>query len=509
MTELDKNVLTEIEKNKKVEVVVKRDAAAEGTELDLVRVFSNMGKKKRVYAWLVLFCMLVGLAVPLLRAELAERTESVSAVISFIYPGAKDGLAPDRTPLDVNYVTSSYILQSAMARTHLSASIPVNALERNISIERLLTEETRQNLEVVEKVISEANKDYEKVLDVDYKYDGKYIITLRNGFSVDPDARTKTYLDGSEMAALLNAIIDDYNLYFYDTYLGKELPENDLDSVANTDMDYIERLDAMVSLLNSLSRYCTDETRQEYLEYRSKTDGLSFKEINDVIRLVKTINVDYLYAYVFYNSVTKDKKTMTTKYEYQMKNAERDLGVINGNIKSVAELIAGYKNDSITMAGFDSSEVQMGHTVTDYYNELIMEQADNYSKKEELSEKIASYKDKVEGFTATYTSSSQREYVENELDALVNICRSLYELTERHAEEIIDSESYKSSYMTFVEAQYFGESFFNASNIKKAVIGMVIGIVLAVAIWGLDALAEEFKRGSAQKEENKEKEAEA
>ena len=135
MTELDKNVLTEIEKNKKVEVVVKRDAAAEGTELDLVRVFSNMGKKKRVYAWLVLFCMLVGLAVPLLRAEMAESTESVSAVISFIYPGAKDGLAPDRTTLDVNYVTSSYILQSAMARTHLSASIPVNALERNISIE--------------------------------------------------------------------------------------------------------------------------------------------------------------------------------------------------------------------------------------------------------------------------------------------------------------------------------------------------------------------------------------
>ncbi len=373
----------------------------------------------------------------------------------------------------------------------------------------MLTEETRQNLEVVEKVISEANKDYEKVLDVDYKYDGKYIITLRNGFSVDPDARKKTYLDGSEMAALLNSIIDNYNLYFYDTYLGKALPENDLESVANTDMDYIERLDAMVSLLNSLSRYCTDETRDDYIEYRSKTDGLSFKEINDVIRLVKTINVDYLYAYVFYNSVTKDKKTMTTKYEYQMKNAERELGVINGNIKSVAELIAGYKNDSITMAGFDSSEVQMGHTVTDYYNELIMEQAQNYSLKEELSERIASYKDKVEGFTSTYTSASQREYVEKELESLVGICRSLYELTERHAEEIIDSDSYKSSYMTFIEAQYFGDTFLNASNIKKAIIGMVIGAVLAIAVWGMDALAAEFRRGSAQKEENKEKEAEA
>ena len=44
MTEIDKNVLQDIEQNKKVEVVVKRDNSAHAGELDLVRVFSNMGK---------------------------------------------------------------------------------------------------------------------------------------------------------------------------------------------------------------------------------------------------------------------------------------------------------------------------------------------------------------------------------------------------------------------------------------------------------------------------------
>ena len=253
MTELDKNVLKEIEDNRKVEVVVKRDAAAEGTELDLVRVFQNMGKKKRIYAWLLIFCMLIGLATPLLMAELSEKYENVSAVISFLYPRAKDGYAPDNTKLDINYITSSYILQSAMDRTHLSKDIPVSALERNISIESMLTEETRQNLEVVEKVINETSKDYGEVLNVDYQYEGKYIITLKNGFSIDPDARTKTFLDGAEMAALLNCIVDNYNLYFYDTYLSKDLPENDMDAVSNTNMDYIEREEELKQLVDRIN----------------------------------------------------------------------------------------------------------------------------------------------------------------------------------------------------------------------------------------------------------------
>ncbi|MCR5727735.1 MAG: hypothetical protein K6G24_09750, partial [Lachnospiraceae bacterium] len=113
MTEIDKNVLQEIGKNQKVEVVVKRDASARAGELDLVRVFSNMGKKRRIYAWIIVACMLIGLAAPLLMAELKDKTENVSVVINLLYPSAQNKLTPDGKPLDVNYIKSSYILQNA------------------------------------------------------------------------------------------------------------------------------------------------------------------------------------------------------------------------------------------------------------------------------------------------------------------------------------------------------------------------------------------------------------
>ena len=502
MTEIDKNVLQEIGKNQKVEVVVKRDASARAGELDLVRVFSNMGKKRRIYAWLIVACMLIGLAAPLLLAELRDKTENVSVVINLLYPSAQNKLAPDGQPLDVNYIKSSYILQNSINKTQLSEKLPISSIERNISIEELLSEETRQKLEVVEKVIGETNKDYESVLDVDYKYEGKYIVTLSNGFTTDPEGKNKTYLDGAELTSLLNNIAESYSEYFYDTYMDMTVPDNTLDSIKSEDLDYIERLDEIVSLLNSLSAYCTDEEKEQYLTYRSKIDGMSFEDIDKCIRLVRDIDVDYLYAYVFYNSITKDKKSMVTKYNYQLKNAERELEVILGNIKNNDDLISEYKNKKIevSMMGQESTK---SSTVTDYYNELIMSQSDNYKDKSDLGERIANLNDKIAGFKTSSSNSAQIDFVKEELTSLVNICSKLYELTEEHANEILESESYRSSFINYIGAQYLADSFFSSGNIKKAIIGMVVGAFLAVLIWGMDGLFEELKRGNAVKEEAK------
>ena len=504
MTEIDKNVLQDLGKNQKVELVVKRDASARAGELDLVRVFSNMGKKKRIYAWLILACMLIGLAAPLFMAQMKDRTESVSIVINLLYPSASQQLAPDGNALDMNYIKSSYILQRAIKRTQLSENIPISALERNISIEGLLTEDTRQRLEVVEKVINETSKDYDQVLDVDYRYEGKYIVTITNGFSTDPEAKKKTYLDGNEMSALVNNIAEEYSEYFYDTYMNMRLPDNTLDSIKNTELDYIERLDEIVELLNSLSAYCSDIVQPSYRSYRSNYDGLSFADIADCIKLVKDIDVDYLYAYVFYNNVAKNAKSMVTKYSYQLKNTERDLNVVLGNIKNNNLLISEYKNEKINITSADQETMQESLTVTDYYNTLISNQADNYNKKATLGEKIANLNDKVSGFKNSNSSTAMTEYVEGELNNLVNICTTLYQLTEDHANEILVSGSYRNSLINYIGAQFFRDSFFNASNIKKALIGMIVGAFLAVVVWGMDGFIEEFKRGSSIKNESME-----
>ena len=63
-----------------------------------------------------------------------------------------------------------------------------------------------------------------------------------------------------------------------------------------------------------------------------------------------------------------------------------------------------------------------------------------------------------------------------------------------------------NSFMNYIGAQYLSPS---SGKIKKALVGMAIGLALAVFVWGGDGLIEEFKRGSAENAKRKEEEAKA
>ena len=77
---------------------------------------------------------------------------------------------------------------------------------------------------------------------------------------------------------------------------------------------------------------------------------------------------------------------MMTKFSYLLRNSQYDLDRINDSINDNYALIKEYKNDKIVVSTADRGTNQVSSTVTDYYNELIKNQAGFYSDKAELSE---------------------------------------------------------------------------------------------------------------------------
>ena len=364
----------------------------------------------------------------------------------------------------------------------------------------MLTDGSKRSMEIMQKMdeltinISDPEKYVDFVNSMNTgAYRNQYIVTLTNGFGNEKSSVT---LDGQEMAALLNNIIDEYEKYFFETYDVFTLPDNTIDDISVDELDYIEWLDNMDDILNSLSTYCTSESRGRFLNYRSKLDGLSFADINRMVNLVRSARVDYLYAYVYYNGLAKDKERIITRFQYTLRNLDHSLSVINENIANGAALIENYKNGkklkSSQNTGDNETQDITTKSITDYYNNLILKQADMYGEKSSTELSIDNLNDRIKLFSGSKSNSAKTAVVEQEITEVNDICRKLYDLARRHAEEIVDSETYRNSFITDIGATD-QTSFFSGDLIKKMIIGMAAGAFLGFAMWFGTALAAEWK----------------
>ena len=499
----EKNELIPLnDKDGKIEVLLKNEEPSEReVELSLLNVFANMKKSMRLYAWIILLCLSVGLVAPYTISLFKDKTASVSAVVTFQYGAASEGKTPNGSTLDVNAIKSSNVIAEALKKTHLSKEVSVSSVSQNISIGRMLSDTAKRQLEIMQKMDDATidMKEPEKYVDFvngmsTGSYRNQYIVTLNNGFGNEKSSVT---LKGDEMAVLLNNIIDEYENYFFDSFDNFRLPDNTIEDISVEDLDYIEWLDNMTDILDSLSAYCIDDAHGKFLNYRSKTDGLSFSDINRMINLVRSARVDYLYAYVYYNGIAKDKDRVTTKFEYTLRNLNHSLDSKNENITNGADLIANYRNSNILISRQntgDGTETEDINTpsITEYYNNLILNQANMYAEKYSMELSVNNLNEKIKIFTRPRATATKIAIVDNEIKEVNDICRQLYDLARRHAEEIINSETYRNSFITEIGASDYS-SFFSGDLIKKMLIGGVAGAFLGFAVWFATAFIAELK----------------
>ncbi len=116
------------DRDSRIQVVVNQTRDDSEMEIDLVRVFHNMKLKLRIFAWVILLCLALGLCAPLLMYQFTKAPLTVSSVVTLRYDVVKrsasgqilssapvgDLTAPDGGELDLSQVTASYVLQNAL-----------------------------------------------------------------------------------------------------------------------------------------------------------------------------------------------------------------------------------------------------------------------------------------------------------------------------------------------------------------------------------------------------------
>ena len=501
------NTSLSMKKDSQINVVVNRSGENDGS-IDLMRVLGNMKVKGRVYAWVVILCMVIGVCAPLLLYQIAGDNTRVASVVTFDYDvidttnplitptpkPVKDLTAPDGTELDVSQITSSFVLQDALRGVTLSEDISIGALRKNISIERMLTEDSRRQQEIAKQMLADKNNAaYAQLQSIKLSYVNQIIVSLSNGFSEEEEEedKNKIYLPDDELRLLLDRILISYNNYLATTYANLMLPGDEISVIDAEHLDIMESVDLLRQALTNLYDYC-DSKSDEIKAYRSYRDGRSLTDLMETLQTARDVNVEYLYSDITASSVAKDREAMIAKYRFQMREAQTKLDVVNEQIAQTAETLKNYKHDQIYVEQQDGEGSKTTKITTEYYNKLILEQAANYENATVLEITIDDLKAKIESLQSE-TAAVDTEKAKVELAAAIKICHEVYTQICDQMEEIYGSSFY-TTYANCSAAQGKAPGFL-AANMKKMIIGAVLGAFLACGLWFVSAFAAEMKRG--------------
>ena len=512
-------VLT-IDRDSTINLMVNQSGEDE-IEIDFLQVFYNMKGKTGLFLWVMLLCMVVGVSLGLVRYQMTKAPETVYSAVFLNYeidnPDAtgkeakripvSDLTAPDSEgELDLGQITSSNVLQEALDGIELSGPVSLSNLQRNISIHRVLSEESRRDQEILSTMLE--NQDdaaYRQMQDMEYSYQNAFVVSLRNGFG-EEGSRRKVYLRSTELSLLLERILDAWNHYLVSTYENLKAPDDAVAAIHIEELDIPESVDQVREAINSMYSY-SDEQSDEVKAYRSYQSGYTLTDLMERMQLLLNTEVETLSAYVFSNGIAVDRARVIDNYRYRMLMAETELKEINENTAALRKLLDNYKNDQIFVASM-TAEGEGGQTVqtnTGYYNELLMRQIENERMAAQKRQELIEYESRIAALNSAENLVTQEDIseVEDELSLLLSKSEELLHQLRSHMDEIFATDFYNTM-MDHSVALGDSEGFLEAAS-RKMAIGLAAGLVIGFCIWFADGLIPEFTKGRENAGRKKEK----
>ena len=486
-----------IDKNAQINVIVNGPDSDE-MEISLSRVLQTMKSTRRVYAWVIVLCLFVGLCAPVLLYLFSKPELTVAAVVTIDYEPDADKEEPE---LDLSQIMSSYVLQSALKNLDLSAPLSISALRSNIKIERMLTENSRQAQELAAKMVTDNNPNaVSQIQSVPLIYSNKILVSLSNGFD-GGNGKKDVYLKDTELRLMLDEILSAYNDYLVVNYSSLKLPDDELSVIDLENLDILESLEQMRTAADHLYEYCGSQP-SEVRAYRSWKTGLSLDDWALALQCDREVTADYLYSYIYTNGIVKDRDNMLIRYEYQLRGAQSELEAMNKNIETVNSILQNYKKDNIFVSMQESDTSKSTSTATDYYNQLILDQAESYTKVAEMETRISDLSDKIDMLRSsdenTLSDMNEQQEIYQELRKTLDGALRFYNQIKEHIEEMQSNPQF-TNYALHTAAQGKRAGFLQ-SVLKNLIIGLAAGGIIGCGLWFIAALLPEFTREDHKKE---------
>lgn len=493
--------------SKKIDLYINANPEESEQGISILNVFSRLAKRFHIYIFVMIAGLLLGLLVPTLIYTFKDKKESAIAILGLDYETtekvetqtkskAKDKDEEEDIKLDISYLKSSYIVQNALNNVTLTKKVTTAQVQNNIVITGILTDETKQQLDILKKLEESKSAEYAKFLQsLTLQYKSQYIIKINSVFE---SGNSKVVLPSSDLSLLLNSVINAYRDYVIDTYQKSNLPDDYIGAINAETLDYLETIDIISDSLEYLSKYCEEKT-ELVPNYRTE-DGVSFEDLKTIIDALRDTNINQYAAFIYDTNAYKNKDVLKTYYDGQKRDTELELEETNNKITALSNTIDNYKNDTIYVTKADGKNVQLPSAV-DEYNELVLELADLNESKSSLEEKLVVLGTRIAKLDDASATNEEKQVAEEYVSNALRDSTNIYNLVNKTAQQLFKSNAYQSRYMhsiTTSESEHFSD------NLPYFGIGAGIGFGIGFLAWIADAFILEiraFKKANEEKED--------
>lgn len=465
----------------------------EEEEQELVISFSTLLKKLKKYLviWIVAAVVFIGAAFGYAGITTHVNKASLHALVGFSYDGIEKGLDPAGNVFDPYSIKNPSVIENAL--TSLGMDIEqLENIRQGITIFGVTPKDAIQRLTVYSDVLdTNGNVNAaEKILETTY-FSTQYHVYFNY---------SKTTFTDDEAVEVINAILREYNNYFYETYGYNESLGNAVNVINYDDYDYSEAVDLFDSSISILKSYVKQLSNEDQTRFRSSVTGYTFSDLYQAINTVETVDLDKISSFISVNNLTKDKDSALAYCEYRIKALSRLKTQYEEEIKSYENSIDKYEKDQILVFGAGSDDTSTQSTVASaQYDKMIDEKNQISVSLAETKQSISYFKERQEALKNNSVGSNDKlETVETNLAALNEKISNLITLVADTSEDYYMNVTFKNAYNVLVPATDTTSDKISRV-VENAKMPIVILEIVGLVVYFAAALIEAFVTDSRRK----------
>ncbi len=231
---------------------------------------------------LLIFLLAVVGSLAILFYGQSQQRYIASTVIQYTNSEAKNGYTPDGSPLNVEEIYSSSVIDAALA--DLGEQSNIDSIRSNC---------------YVEEVIPEAQQKLSEAL-LEKGEEPSFIADTYRVYYVGESDTGEDYARN-----MLDAIIKNYYEFYAEKYVEEPLQTNGVSVLAKGDYDFIESAQVLEDSVSEMLDYLLDKrAAQPY--FRSVETGYTYNDLYQIYHFLYNYEIPSLYATILRDAETKD-----------------------------------------------------------------------------------------------------------------------------------------------------------------------------------------------------------